>query len=68
MELQYKDGYPCVNKESLDLVQQVLCGKVNKDLVGTLNQVGGKAVGLCGIDGGILSAKPSAPPTAAPAR
>lgn len=61
MELQYKDGYPCVNKESLDLVQQVLCGKVNKDLVGTLNQVGGKAVGLCGIDGGILSAKTISP-------
>ena len=61
MELQYKDGYPCVNEASLGLVQQVLCGKVNKDLVGTLNQVGGKAVGLCGIDGGILSAKTISP-------
>lgn len=57
MELQYKDGYPCVNKESLDLVQQVLCGKVNKDLVATLNRMGGRALGLCGMDAGLFQAR-----------
>ena len=61
MELQYKDGYPCVNDDALDVVQQVLCGKVNKGLVSALNQKGGKAIGLCGIDGGLLSAKTISP-------
>ena len=61
MELQYKDGYPCVSDEALDIVQQVLCGKVNKGLVSALNQKGGKAIGLCGIDGGLLSAKTISP-------
>lgn len=61
MELQYKDGYPCVSDDALDVVQQVLCGKVNKGLVSALNQKGGKAIGLCGIDGGLLSAKTISP-------
>ena len=34
----------------------VLCGKVNKNLVATLNRAGGQAVGLCGLDGGMLKA------------
>jgi acetylglutamate kinase len=38
-------------------VQQVLCGKVNKDLVSTINRLGGRAIGLCGMDGGMLRAK-----------
>ena len=40
----------------MDIVQMVLCGKVNKDLVATLNRSGGSAVGLCGLDGGMLRA------------
>ena len=56
MELQYKDGYPCVSDEALDIVQQVLAGKVNKDLVQLLENTGGKAVGLCGLDGSMLKA------------
>ena len=39
----------------------MLCGKVNKGLVSALNQKGGKAIGLCGIDGGLLSAKTISP-------
>ena len=35
----------------------VLCGKVNKNLVATLNRKGGKAIGLCGLDGGMIEAK-----------
>lgn len=57
MELQYKDGYPCVSDDALDVVQQVLCGKVNKDLVATLNRMGGQAIGLCGMDAGLFQAR-----------
>ena len=41
---------------SMDVVQMVLCGKVNKDLVSMLNRGGCEAVGLCGMDGGMLQA------------
>lgn len=51
------EGLPCIDRESMEIVQQVLCGKVNKSLAATLNQMGGKAVGLCGIDGGIMQAR-----------
>ena len=34
------------DEETMDIVQQVLCGKVNKDLVATLNRQGGRAIGL----------------------
>ena len=37
--------------------QQVLCGKVNKDLVATLNRMGGRALGLCGMDAGLFQAR-----------
>ena len=40
----------------MDVVQQVLCGKVNKDLVGLINRKGGRAVGLCGLDDGLFQA------------
>ena len=40
----------------MDVVQQVLCGKVNKDLVATLNRMGGQALGLCGMDAGLFQA------------
>ena len=40
----------------MEAVQMVLCGKVNKNLVRTLNRAGGQAVGLCGLDGGMLRA------------
>ena len=48
--LRYTDG------ETMEAVQMVLCGKVNKNLVMTLNRAGGSAVGLCGLDGGMLKA------------
>jgi acetylglutamate kinase len=40
----------------MDIVQQVLCGKVNKDLVATINRMGGRGIGLCGLDGGLFQA------------
>ena len=49
--LRYTDG------ETMEIVQMVLAGKLNKEIVGILTQQGGKAVGLCGIDSGLLRAK-----------
>ncbi len=54
---QFVDGLRYTDGETMEVVQQVLCGKVNKDLVATLNRLGGKAIGLCGLDGGMLLAK-----------
>ena len=53
---QFIDGLRYTDQETMDIVQMVLCGKVNKDLVSTLNRMGGKALGLCGLDGGMLCA------------
>jgi acetylglutamate kinase len=55
-ESKFVDGLRYTDQETMDVVQQVLCGKVNKDLVATLNRMGGKAMGLCGIDGGLFQA------------
>jgi len=56
-ESKFVDGLRYTDQETMDIVQMVLCGKVNKDLVATLNEAGGKAVGLCGLDGDMLKAK-----------
>ena len=56
-ESRFVDGLRYTDDETMEVVQQVLCGKVNKDLVATLNAVGGRAVGLCGMDAGLFQAK-----------
>lgn len=56
-ESKFVDGLRYTDAETMDIVQQVLCGKVNKDLVATLNRMGGRAIGLCGMDGGMFLAK-----------
>ena len=48
-EGKFVDGLRYTDEETMDVVQQVLCGKVNKDLVATLNRMGGRALGLCGM-------------------
>ena len=53
----FVDGLRYTDLETMEIVQQVLCGKVNKDLVATLNGQGGRAVGLCGMDAGLFQAK-----------
>ena len=45
------------DEETIDIVQMVLAGKVNKDLVQLLQRAGGKAMGLCGLDGDLIKAK-----------
>ena len=52
----FVDGLRYTDEETMDVVQQVLCGRVNKNLVATMNRLGGKALGLCGIDGGMIRA------------
>lgn len=56
-ESKFVEGLRYTDQETMDIVQQVLCGKVNKNLVATLNRLGGKAVGLCGMDAGLFQAK-----------
>ncbi|MDD5863584.1 MAG: acetylglutamate kinase [Firmicutes bacterium] len=53
----FVNGLRVTDKETVDIVQMVLAGKVNKALVNLLQMKGGHAVGLSGIDGGILEAK-----------
>ncbi|MCI9395122.1 MAG: acetylglutamate kinase [Oscillospiraceae bacterium] len=53
----YQNGVRVTTPEVMDLVQQVLCGKVNKDLVSTISRTGNLCVGLCGIDGALFQAK-----------
>ena len=56
-ESRFVDGLRYTDGETMDIVQQVLCGKVNKDLVATLNRRGGRALGLCGMDAGLFQAR-----------
>ena len=56
-ESKFIDGLRYTDGPTMAVVQQVLCGQVNKDLVATLNRLGGKAVGLCGLDGGLFQAR-----------
>ncbi len=54
---EFKNGLRVTDKETIDIVQQVLAGKVNKSLVQHLSRCGGRAIGLCGLDGKMLMAK-----------
>lgn len=53
---EFVDGLRVTDQESVDIVQMVLAGKINKNLVNLLQNKGGKAIGLCGIDGHMIKA------------
>ena len=55
-ESKFIDGLRYTDAETMEIVQMVLTGKLNKDIVGILLQKGGKAVGLSGVDSGLLRA------------
>ena len=55
-ESVFKEGMRVTDDETIDIVQMVLAGKVNKSLVQHLEQHGGKALGMCGLDGRLLMA------------
>lgn len=57
-ESVFVDGLRVTDKETADIVQMVLAGKVNKDLVKLLQSKGGNAVGISGMDGHLISATP----------
>ena len=54
---EFIDGLRVTDKETMEIVQMVLSGKVNKNLVSLLQSKGGNAIGLCGIDGHMINAK-----------
>lgn len=54
---EFVDGLRVTDKETAEIVQMVLAGKINKNLVNLLQSIGGKAIGLCGIDGHLIEAK-----------
>ena len=55
-ESKFIGGMRYTDEETIGIVQQVLAGKVNKDLVQLLEDAGGRAIGLCGLDGSLLKA------------
>ena len=54
---RFVGGLRYTDRETMDIVQMVLCGKVNKDLVTLLERAGGRGIGLGGMDGGLFQAK-----------
>ena len=56
-ESRFVNGLRYTDRETMDIVQMVLCGKVNKDLVTLLEKAGGRGIGLGGMDGGMFQAK-----------
>ena len=57
IEARFRDGLRITDEATMEVVEMVLVGKVNKQIVNGLNQVGGHAVGLCGSDGNLLQAR-----------
>jgi acetylglutamate kinase len=58
IEPQFKNGLRVTDSSTMDVVEMVLVGRVNKGIVSLINQAGGMAVGLCGIDGHLITARP----------
>lgn len=58
IEPQFKNGLRVTDAATMDVVEMVLVGRVNKEIVALINQAGGSAVGLCGKDGNLVRARP----------
>ena len=56
-ESRFVGGLRYTDEETMEVVQMVLCGKVNKDICSLIQHSGGRAIGLCGIDGALLQAR-----------
>ena len=56
-QAEFIDGMRVTDDETMDIVEMVLAGKVNKEIVANINRAGGKAVGLSGKDGGLICAR-----------
>ncbi|WPX09784.1 acetylglutamate kinase [Anaerocellum danielii] len=57
VESQFVNGLRVTDMQTMEVAQMVLVGKTNKELVSMLNQKGGKAIGICGIDGNLIQAR-----------
>jgi acetylglutamate kinase len=57
IETKFINGQRYTDERTLDVVQMVLAGKINKEIVARINESGGNAVGLCGVDGDLIKAK-----------
>jgi acetylglutamate kinase len=55
---EFKDGLRVTDAATVEIVEMVLCGSINKQIVGFINEAGGRAVGLCGKDGNMVMARP----------
>ncbi|MEF3305180.1 acetylglutamate kinase [Paenibacillus sp. GYB003] len=60
IETEFVNGLRKTNEAVLDVVEMVLSGQINKQIVRRIAQVGAKALGLSGVDGGLIAAKPVA--------
>ncbi|NEP77571.1 MAG: acetylglutamate kinase [Okeania sp. SIO3B3] len=58
IEPQFKDGLRVTDAPTMEVVEMVLVGRVNKEIVSLINQAGGLAVGLCGKDANLIKARP----------
>ena len=56
-ESQFVDGLRGTDEETSEIVQMILAGKINKSLVAKLDNLGGRAMGICGMDGGLIKAR-----------
>ncbi len=59
LPVKFIDGHRVTDKNTMEIVEMVLVGKVQKDLVNLINVLGGKGIGLCGKDGNLFDAKPN---------
>ena len=57
LQPRYHNGLRITDKDTMEVVQMVLTGKINKDIVAKLNLLGGKAIGLCGKDANLIMAQ-----------
>lgn len=58
IEAQFKNGLRVTDAATMEVVEMVLVGRVNKEIVSLINQAGGSAVGLCGKDANLIMARP----------
>ena len=63
---QFAAGLRVTDAATVEIVEMVLAGSINKQIVGHINQAGGKAVGLCGKDGNMVIARKAGAPSTAP--
>ena len=55
---EFRNGLRVTDRATVEVVEMVLAGSINKEIVRTINEAGGRAVGLCGKDGGMVIAEP----------